>query len=363
MIKFTSLFLGLIVGLHPVELTVAGPVAAVEVLLDGEPIYSGDGELVPLPAYDPAIPHILMAELRFSVDEVSRLEAAFGGQMGVELRTELTAVTVRLTGRRHLPPMGDMQTWFQRGERPVPVVAVEKGPAEVIVVGDPDAQQVLEHLARYFAKAKRKRPVNRAMATIGGSGWYRYVSTIAAPLSKASSESRIFPYSQALPFDESDGFLGMISSAGTVRHPRAVADAVATAGCAAHAGQHRRAVVLLVGRGTDDTSQYPVADVRRYLELLQVPLFVWSTLPESPAPEWGESVAVGRLTDPDQPWDPTSERNAVERLDFAVRDLERCLDRQRIVWLEGRHLPQDIRLSEDAESELTLLTTAMASPP
>ncbi|HSN88583.1 MAG TPA: hypothetical protein VL025_17610, partial [Thermoanaerobaculia bacterium] len=42
-IAFLTLFFGLTLGSQPVELTVTGPVAAVEILLDGAPVARFDG--------------------------------------------------------------------------------------------------------------------------------------------------------------------------------------------------------------------------------------------------------------------------------------------------------------------------------
>jgi hypothetical protein len=73
--------------------------------------------------------------------------------------------------------------------------------------------------------------------------------------------------------------------------------------------------------------------VKRYLGLLRVPLFVWSL--EDSAPErspWGEVVAVGT-------------RSGLRAAYARLRD---SLDAQRILWVEGRYLPQEIALDPGA---------------
>ena len=111
------------------------------------------------------------------------------------------------------------------------------------------------------------------------------------------------------------------------------ADAVAVAGLNAFESFGRRAVLLVLGRSAEDASTYTPAVVRRYLDLLRVPLFVWTL--EDAAPErspWGEVAAVGTRS---------SLRAAYARL----RD---SLDSQRILWVEGRYLPQEIELEPGA---------------
>ena len=66
MVQFLTLFLGLTTGLHPVELNVAGPVASVEVRLDGETIATLAGEpwVFECDLGDRPLPHDLVAVAR-----------------------------------------------------------------------------------------------------------------------------------------------------------------------------------------------------------------------------------------------------------------------------------------------------------
>ena len=112
------------------------------------------------------------------------------------------------------------------------------------------------------------------------------------------------------------------------------ADAVAVAALAAYERRRRRAVVLLFGDKTDDASPITAEQSRRYLERLKVPLFLWTILGSTkPIAGWGRPVSV-------------SDRF---RLAEAFHQVNKVLDRQWIVWLEGRHLPQEITLSPAAE--------------
>jgi len=122
--------------------------------------------------------------------------------------------------------------------------------------------------------------------------------------------------------------------------PPRLADAVALAALTAAQPGRRRAVLLVVGGDAVDASTYDVARVRRFLDRLRVPLVVWSTAAPSPAvaAAWGEVEVVTSLP----------------RAESAARRLDALLGRQRIAWVEGRHLPQ--RLVAGAEGRLRLAT-------
>jgi hypothetical protein len=111
------------------------------------------------------------------------------------------------------------------------------------------------------------------------------------------------------------------------------ADAVAVAGLNAFESFGRRAVLLVLGKTAEDASTYKPGTVKRYLELLRVPLLVWSL--EDRPPEgspWGEVTAVGT-------------RSALRS---AYARLRETLDAQRVLWVEGRYLPQAIGLAPGA---------------
>ncbi|HEY1435608.1 MAG TPA: hypothetical protein VGG65_09550, partial [Thermoanaerobaculia bacterium] len=84
-----------------------------------------------------------------------------------------------------------------------------------------------------------------------------------------------------------------------------------------------------------DHSRRTATSIRHYLERINVPLYVWSLARENeqakvPAAAWGQ-------------FDDTS---SVIKLHQAANRVQNDLRRQSIVWLEGRHLPQDIVLAD-----------------
>jgi hypothetical protein len=111
-----------------------------------------------------------------------------------------------------------------------------------------------------------------------------------------------------------------------------LAEAVAVAGFRAFGSGRPAAVVLVVGADPRDASDQSPAAVRAYLAALGVPLRVWSLAGEEAAGAWGPAVDV----------------SSYRLLEEAVRALRRDLARQRLVWLSGVALPQDVRFADCA---------------
>ena len=330
---------------------------SIELLFDGEPLPVEDPRRVLLPRFDPSKIHFISATLRFTDEQVSRLEASFGGALGEEVRTELTAVAVVLEKGAALPPAPAMQDWFTKDGAPLAVHGVERGRSEVIFVRDPTVQPYLERLGELargsdgsgpeataigkLRKRNRGTPELdrlRYVAWLGKDVYLHFLSPRAAPLPANELSPEMFPHSPSYGADDG-GFLRISQQPAEMTFPMQFADAVATAGMAAHGTHRRRAVVALLGDAPGDRSQHSAEAVRDYLRQLNVPLAVWGFTGESTHPEWREARYVGP-----QP----RARKIPEHFEEALADLKRTLRQQRIVWLEGRHLPQDIELSPAA---------------
>jgi hypothetical protein len=91
-------------------------------------------------------------------------------------------------------------------------------------------------------------------------------------------------------------------------------------------------VIVLVGEDTPDISVHRPQAIRKYAEGLRVPLVVWSADKHAENSEWGQARTV----------------SSAGRLSKASRDVMRELQRQWIVWIEGRHLPSDIEIAPDS---------------
>lgn len=314
----------------------------IAVSFDGRPVAMDVFRRVAIPSYAPEVSHILTVELEFESGMSSRDDLAIGGGAGEEARSELTAVPVRLTARRKLEPAA-FEGVLRARDRPLRAVTVEEGGVSLWIVRDESA---LESFSRLRG---------------GGSPLGGIFAPSALPLKKgdevrflwprprgvagAAVPTALFPSSQL--FDRSSGglayLLGQIANTEPAGLFPMYTDAVAVAGLNAFESFGRRAVLLVLSGGSPDLSTYKPPVVRRYLEILRVPLFIWS-LDAEPAGEspWGRVEAVG-----------TS--RALRASYTRLRD---SLDAQAIVWVEGRYLPQEITLDPSA-SGLELLGSAL----
>jgi hypothetical protein len=309
--------------------------ASVGLTLDGEPLKVDDNGRALLPAVDLKILHVLTAELWFPPGLLARQDVAFGGEYGSEVSTELTAVPVRLRPGAALPSPEGLQEWFTASGQPATAVAVEDGPGRVIVVRVPSSREVLDKLVAPLRRPTL--PALRQKMRLGEEDRIRFLSLSSKPFKSSKIPSELFDISSELNNDDG-GLFWLLSSSGLLKEAHGpalrIADAVAVAGLQAATDNRRRAVVLVLSGNVRDSSHYSPETVRRYLESIHVPLFVWNLYgAQAPAAKgWGGGDDVSTL----------------ERMEQAVDRLRTALDSQRIVWLDGRHLPQSIALTPAA---------------
>jgi hypothetical protein len=339
---------------------------------DGRPLAVTDPRRIALPDHDPESLHFLRVEIDFASNLTAVAEVVFGGSYRDHATTELTAVPVLVEGDA-TPVPAAMEGWLDVDGRRVSPVAVDDGPAEVVVVMDRAAQEELRDMIQRWSTAtsiqSSQRPINarrredrrtpsgnQGGTRLSGTRRNPFRDTMALgdgqllrflwPFSRLQGQERLqyalFPRSEDHPPSDG-GVLWLLSAAHqppfSVDEQR-LADAVAVAGMTSSARGRRRAVVLVVSGDPKDASQFPAPAVRAYLEHLRVPLFVWSVDEPSDAllERWGEVTRIDR---------EGLMRDAVEELSDTVA-------RQRILWIDGLHLPQAIALSEHA-SGLELL--------
>jgi hypothetical protein len=302
------------------------------VTFDGRPLSVAEKRVV-LPAYDPQATHVLTAVLDYPSGVRSRSDVVLGGGSAGDARSELTAVPVLVSGLR--PPGVDaLRGRFRRKEQVLSVAAVEHGAAEVVVVRDLSSVQAQRALRRSFP-GFIEFPVDRT--ALDGEDRLQIVWPVARRIVDAGRANELFETSREFA-GKAASFrfaLTQVDYPSSSDSPRRFADAVAVAGLRACGSYSRRAIVLVLGSSDRDESLYQAGPVRRYLARLHVPLYVWSLVTPVPpsAAAWGEAEDISSL--------PGLER-AVERL-------RRYLERQSIVWLEGRHLPQDISLADSGD--------------
>lgn len=312
--------------------------AEVSVTFDGRELLVTDPERIELPSHRPNDLHFLSAELIFSDRVAARAELAYGGRFGDEVSTELTAVMALVEGKR-TPEPEEMEGWFLKDGHPLRIVAVEKAPADLLIVRVGSAEIRRKLWLVYRERASRSAWSERGSREVLGfkrRDRARFVFPYGTQRAKTALETAMFPVSENMT---SYGDLFRITS--TFYFPvekgppaeQRLADAVAVAGLVAAAGNHRRAVILIYSDDVTDVSQCRPEIVRGYLRALQVPLFVWSLPVNGVSPSaWGGEEDISTLA---------NFRNSL----FKLKD---TLKSQVAIWVEGAHMPGEIELAEQA---------------
>ncbi len=318
---------------------------AVGLSFDGLPLALDASGRAVLPSRDLKSLHVLTAEVTFPSGPQVRKEIAYGGEYGSEVSTELTAVPVYA---RHgdLPPADKLAGWFTAGGRPLPVDAVEEGPAQLYVVRSPGVQEALWYLV---SKARGMKTAGSLhlwdWMKLGKDDVVRFVYPYTQRFEADGELSDLFPVSADLSTRQYN-LLALLLYTNGPRRPLEVkirfADAVAVAAQKAVLENRRRAVLLVLTAAEKDQSNFDLASVRRYLDALHVPLFVWcldAPEPGSAAAAWGKIDILKRETN----------------LRPAFVEVRDALEAQRIVMVDGRILPQSIALSPTAAKTLELI--------
>ena len=306
---------------------------AVSATFDGKPVTVDDSGRIELPAHDPEKTHVLSARLEFPEGLRSRADIVLGGGSAEEAKTELTAIAVRLGKGRELPPPERLRDWFIAGGRPLRIVAVEEEGGAVVIVRDSGHREASNALEGYrYAVPYAFRGPRFEMRLRDGIR-----ARMLWPVAKHYKDPRIASdlFESTRDFSESLHWIltRVYHSLGTVPQQR-FADATAVAGLVAFGSSSRRAVVLVLGTPADASGYSPEA-VRHYLATLGVPLHVWSLVDPATRPELAR-------------WGPVADVSSVDRLRKAFLALRADLRSQRVVWFEGKLLPQKIELTEQA---------------
>lgn len=294
----------------------------IAVTLDGRPIPLEPSREIALPEYVPEQVHFLSAELDFPGNLVASAEIIFGGRDVDEARTELTGIPALFAGARRTA--ADLDGAFLADGKPAHVSAVEEGPGEIVVVRDEEARMPLRRLKTGFIFDLDLRPGEKI----------RFCWPVTLPADEVSESYDVFMRSGDL-VAKSGGLLRLLTvpNAPAVSTKPRFADAISLAARSASGRNRARAVLFLYG-GSPDSSRLAPEVVRRYLAKLRVPLYVWAVDAPSArkAERWGKVTLVRHYPD----------------FLAAGRRLLDDVAAQRIVWVDGVHLPQSITLSPKA---------------
>ncbi len=336
---------------------------SIALTFDGQPLALDLERHAALPKYDFSKPHVLSAEVWFGPGVVGNQDVVFGGVYG-EINKVLTAVPLRVQKPAAALQPSALQGRLLAGGQPLNVVAVEEGPGRVVVVNVPGAARLNDRFFWTRGRLEYGRDRGGSVSAIapglaGMKTEMRFADETAVRLLSPASRryegagvaSELFDSSR--DFTSKDGGLLWLLARSSIDEgappgPPRVADAVAVAGLQSAVGNGRRAVILLLSDGADDASRYDPAIVRHYLASIRVPLYVWSLYgPKAPGvAQWGGAEDV----------------STVQKLFRAFEKVRDDLDSQRIVWVEGRHLPQSVSLSPGAGSIRQLDPGAGSNP-
>jgi hypothetical protein len=307
------------------------PVSIV-ISFDGKPLMVTDPGRIEIPAYVPEQVHFLRAEIEFSRGVSAVADVLVGGPQRDESLTNLTAAAILVDKGAKPPRLEELASFFVKDAVALRPVALEEGPGEVVFVVTRAARLELARLE-----------------TFGGGSAYRgkvllrkgqsFRAICSFPSSTLTNGMTLNAFATSQSFTSAGRGLARVLLLASrwlpTGAPELVGNAVGLAGIAATGRDRRRVVVLLLGAEEEDESPLAVAHVRAFLKKLRVPLFVWSLVadPTPLARKWGAAEDV----------------STNGHFDSAVLALSRFLDRQRIVWVEGTHLPQQIELAANVK--------------
>ncbi|HKF44622.1 MAG TPA: YCF48-related protein [Thermoanaerobaculia bacterium] len=302
--------------------------ASLTVAVDGSTVSRAVTNKIRAPFSAQATPQVVTADAVFPDGRRATYTRLLHGSYPEAAEASLQAVPVIV--EKEIPDEDLAKTLREAGW---PVRAVELGEFEVVFVVEPG---VLEPMSS-FGLSNQSKPLGNAeqiRAILANDSLTAFLLYDAA----ASDQTRVLAsdlsqYGSRAPLRLSprnpvgSWIRGLFQAPGSVpkTHRLRTSDAVAAAGYHLGGSSRRRAVVLIAGAGREDESTFSPEQARAYLGQTRVPLFVWRKDPGA-AKEW--DGGGGPL---------------VAKIGFNIGELRRELDRQRIVWLEGRVDPRDFR--------------------
>lgn len=308
---------------------------------DGEVLPLSGPDQVQLPDYDPAALHAIEADIRFPDGVHYQAELSMGGQTIFGADTELTGLAVVSTDM-DTPDLRSLEGRFRGGGEPLRVVGVERSPARVVMVVDQSALPALRKLGEFGGN------LTNAQTALRPGEQLVFLFPEVKRIEGKGVPARLFSITQTFTAEHGSSIpwiLTRISSPDMEPSPyRRISDAVAVAGVQAAMGNRPRAVVLVLGTEIADTSAYNVGEVRRFLQDLRVPLFIWWTgRPRAEVTSDNQRQLTQRT-----PWGRADDISTFTRFMQATEKVRLELDSQLTVWIEGSFLPHTIELAKGA---------------
>jgi photosystem II stability/assembly factor-like uncharacterized protein len=304
---------------HPARLDPA----SLTVALDGVTVARSVVSTLKVPFPRGSTPQVVTADATFPDGRRATFTQLLQGSYPEQAEASLQAIPIVVSG-----DAGDDRLAASLKEAGWPVRAVEQGGFEVVFVVEPGALEsrssfglLAGNMPLQSAEQIRIIVANDTItafdATQGQSQDRKPGSTPASPEFKPTSDGDRLRSSASLNWLR-QLFLAP-KSVPAMKRLR-TSDAVAVAGYDLGGSPRRRAVVLIAGSMREDQSTFSAAQAQVYLEQTLVPLFVWRADTHL-APGWPQGTNL-------------------QSFGANVSALRLALDRQRIVWLEGRVDPR-----------------------
>lgn len=279
-----------------------------------------------LPPFDGSTVHVLTAQVSFSDEVQGRADRVLGGGSSDSAGSELTAVPIRSADGK-MPSVESLQGRLVRDNVALRVTGVERGPATLVVVRD-----IASEALAWRLRTLLRGPFGGDPTKLEKGDRLQVQWPVVREISDVDSSNVLFEASRMYTGAQMS-IVSLITEVGypaSNSQPRRFADAAAVAGLQAARYCSPRAVLLVLGPGDRDASRHDATSIRRYLERLHVPLYVWSLVQGGP----GSAAAWGTYTD-------VTKAAALRAASERIRD---DLRGQSIAWVEGRYLPQEITL-------------------
>lgn len=297
----------------------------VQWMLDGARL-GATSTRAPLPQLDADKPHLLRAVATSTSGQVADAELVFGGGLTGFAASALTAVPLRVESN------ADVKKSIRVNGNAASVVAVERLPADIIFVRNPSLVDFAFRID--FENRSRRRTgfdamaMNDAAVPVERRQGTRFIWPVASR-KRGTSAADLFPSSRTFLIADAPAVRNLLANVSApAGEPLRYADAVAVAALQAAASRRPRAVVLIIGTDHRDGSQLSPRQAKEYLASIGVPLYVWTVSPNPPA-EWGDARRI----------------DGSDRLRDAAADLLEDVQRQRIAWIAGDYMLDEIGVS------------------
>jgi hypothetical protein len=319
------------------------------VVLDGKEVEVDSKGRAKLPNVELREAHVLRGEVFFGERASASRELVFGGEYSEASSTQLTAVGVEVRQEGAALSVDSVQGALRAGGKPVSVVAIDQPSVTVALIVSAGARERWRAVLGPFASMSGAT----SMTPQSFDGQPQWRDLLPEPgirdlgtdclvaVSSAPGQARAGNGESAEVFASTAvrrwRHRYFLQTANGVRRPpidptqQNLVGAVAVAGRAAFASRQRRAVVLVASESELGGRVALAPVVLEYLRVLGVPLFVWVPWKiENPAScaGWGKVVPVHKTG----------------LMSKAAKELYKVIENQRVVWIDGAFLPQQIAL-------------------